>query len=195
MRKRSRESLPGIFTPVLTAPILAGIHELNRDYVELLIARQGDEHFAATLPAAVVAGLAALPSTSRAALAACSFALYSLGFEQQDFWRGECAATADMSSERYPLRHALPAASCFAINASFYAWHVTNVQRVAARMFYAMPDAAIDGLMRTSLVDLQRIACATSGLLSPRWSAMFFHTAYDAARTSTTISPIESSAR
>ena len=44
MRRNDTEELPGATAPVLSAAVLARIHELNLDYIELLAA----EHNAAT---------------------------------------------------------------------------------------------------------------------------------------------------
>lgn len=169
MRKRSRDSLPGIFSPVLTTPLLAGIHQLNRDYVELLIAAPPDEQTATGLPASVIKGLTALPPSARGALAACSFALYSLGLEHHDAWRSASGIAVAQSVTQQRVHDTSQAGSVFAINALFFAWHVTHLQRVAARMFYAMPDFAIDALMRTPLNELQPMTRNVAAPLLPRW--------------------------
>lgn len=169
MRKRSRESLPGIFSPVLTTPLLTGIHQLNRDYVELLITSQSDGQFLTGLPQSVIDGLASLPPLARGVLAACPFALYSLGLERQDAWRNPPDVAVTEATMVQSARDTLSAGSCFAINALFFAWHVTHLQRVAARMFYAMPDFAIDGLLRMSVSELQPLARKVTAPLMPRW--------------------------
>lgn len=170
MRKRSRDSLPGMVAPVLTAPILSGIHQLNRDYVELLVADRSAGYAAKALPPAVIDGLRALSPQARAALAACPFALYALGIEQQDFWRHRVADnTVASDAAGAPPRAALTQAASFAISAMFFAWHVASSQRVAARVLYALCDGTIDMLVPLPLAELQRIAGHGSGLLMPRW--------------------------
>jgi hypothetical protein len=169
MRKRSRDSLPGFVAPVLTAPILNGIHQLNRDYVELLIA-EDNERDVDSLPPAVINALRALSPPARAMLANCPFALYSLAIESQDFWRNHqddaalmAAAEADRAKAD-SLQHTF-----FAINALFFAWHIANSQRVAAKVLYSLADTAIDRLIPLPLGELQRIARRGSQLLVPRW--------------------------
>jgi len=166
IRTRSRERLPGIVAPVLTAPILSGIHRLNRDYVELLIAGRECET-ADALPSSVISGLRALSPQARAALTACPFALYALGIEHQDFWRNQSGDSAD--PDAYVTRESLPRESAFAINALFFAWHIASSQRVAAKVLYALADNVIDRLIPLPLVELQSIACRDSALLAPRW--------------------------
>lgn len=171
MRKSSKDSLPVIRQPVLTAPILAGIYELNRDYVELLIA-SSDVQSAALLPTGVLDGLAALPVAARSALAACPYALYSLGLEHQEHWRGVANAAAGTPRvPRYRSRELIRAASFFSANALCFAWHVANSHRLAGRVLYALADCAIDGLSRLQLSELQRSALDCPDLLPPRWPA------------------------
>jgi hypothetical protein len=169
MRKRSRESLPGFSAPVLTAPILSGIHRLNLDYVEMLI-DEGEHPLAMSLPVSVREGLSTLSAAARSAVAACPFALYSLRLEQSELLR-----TAVRSQGMTPVeaghssRDSLSRQSAFAISALFFAWHVANSQPLAARVFYALSEPAIDVLVHTSLAALQRAACDEPGLLEPRW--------------------------
>ena len=101
------EELPGATAPVLSAAVLARIHELNLDYIELLAA----EHNAASagdgqlqhLPCKLPRAIAELSPTARASLAALPYTLYSLGFEDEKFWRSlaepaALAASLSMSS-------------------------------------------------------------------------------------------------
>jgi len=170
MRKRSRERLHGSLAPVLTPPALSAIHDLNSDYIELLVANRDMPQFAASLPSTVIAGLADLSNTARRALAACPFALYSLGIEQQDFWRS-CAGGFMVAEEasRYQSSMSLSAVSSFGISALFFAWHVASAQRMAAKVLFAMPDFAVDGLARLRLWELQRIASERAIQMKPRW--------------------------
>jgi len=74
------EELPGASAPVLSAAVLARIHELNLDYIELLAAEHnaGDasdgqlQH----LPCRLHAAIAELPSSARSALATLPYTLY-----------------------------------------------------------------------------------------------------------------------
>jgi hypothetical protein len=156
---RCRDRLLGALAPVLTAPTLSAIRDLNREYLELLIADREARRFARSLPQAVVDGLANLNVSARRAIAACPFALFSLGLEQQDFWR--IAAGPRGIAEEAPSYQALTslsAESCFSIGALFFAWHVASTQRTAARVCFAMPDGVVASLAGLRLSDLRRIA-------------------------------------
>ena len=91
MLRTAMDELPGASAPVLSAAVLARIHELNLDYIELLTA----EHNAASagdaqllhLPCKLHATIAELSPTARASLAALPYTLYSLGFEDEKLWR------------------------------------------------------------------------------------------------------------
>ena len=170
MRKRSRDRSHGALAPVLTAPTLSGIHDLNCDYIELLIADRDAQRFATLLPPAVIAGLADLDSAARRSLAACPFALYSLGVEHQDFWRA-AASGSNVAEEapRYRPVTSMSAEGCFGISALFFAWHVASAQRMAAKVFFAMPDFALDGLASMRISELQRVATGCSASMRPRW--------------------------
>jgi hypothetical protein len=169
---RRKDRPHGAPAPVLTAPTLSAIHDLNNDYLDLLIADREAQHVAKPLPAAVVAGLADLDSSARRAIAACPFALYSLGIDHQDFWR-IAAGPRHVAEEavRYRPLMSLSAASSFGIGALFFAWHVASTQRMAARVCFAIPDFVIDGLAGLRLWDLQRIARERPALMRPRWPA------------------------
>src|SRR5687767_14810474 len=103
------EYLPGT-TPVLSATLLARIHELNLDYLELLAA----QHKAADangqlqhLPGKLHAAIAGLSHASRALLAALPYTLYSLGFEDEKLWRSIAEPASSLSlAERYTQPHA-----------------------------------------------------------------------------------------
>ena len=169
MRKRSRERLHGSLAPVLTPPTLSAIHDLNSDYIELLIANRDVPQLSASLPPTVLAGLAELNKAARRALAACPFALYSLGIEHQDFWRACGGFMVAEETPRYQSSMSLSAVTSFGISALFFAWHVASAQRMAAKVFFAMPDAALDALARLRLWELQRMAAERSMLMKPRW--------------------------
>ncbi len=167
MRKRSMDSLPGLVAPVLTTSILSGIQRLNRDYVEMLIDDVDEQRLAASLPEPVLRGLAALTPAARDAIAECPFALYSPGFEQQDFWRNGLCESSSVTT--HIGRQAVSRQSAFALSALFFAWHVANSQRTAAKVLYALPENAIDMLTRMPLSALQDSACSESSRLVPRW--------------------------
>ena len=91
MSRKVTEELPGASAPVLSAAVLAQIHELNLDYIDLLAA----EHNAVDasdgqlqhLPCKLHATIAGLTPSTRMSLAALPYTLYSLGFEDEKLWR------------------------------------------------------------------------------------------------------------
>jgi hypothetical protein len=83
------DGFPGVVSPILTADLLARIHQLNLDYLELLIAEHTCPELGGMryLPDRVLEALRATSSDARQMLATTAFSLYSLGFEDQEFWR------------------------------------------------------------------------------------------------------------
>ena len=177
MSRNATEELPGASAPVLSAAVLARVHELNLDYVELLAA----EHNAAAtgggqlqhLPCKLHAAIAEMSPTARASLAVLPYTLYSLGFEDEKLWRSlpePAALAASLSmSERYaqPHRASLQASLCEV--ALLYAWHVASSSPLAARLVYAMPETVAQRLTAAPPWYVRRLAVHHSSLLLPRW--------------------------
>jgi hypothetical protein len=154
---------------VLNDVLLTRAHELNRDYVELLVTQSQARHDVEGLPLRLLYELAALSATARVRFAAAPFMLYSLGFEDQHLWRAiledeRVAAPQD----RYVVSSA-PSATAFCEVALFFAWHTAVLNRFAARMLFSMPDAIVERIVQTPLWRLRRIAAEFPGLLLPRW--------------------------
>ncbi|HEY5806443.1 MAG TPA: hypothetical protein VIT67_00655, partial [Povalibacter sp.] len=90
MTDYNMEVVPGTRAPVLSPALLSRIHELNRDYVELLLAghllpapgTSGD-----SLSVKLIESLASLDAQARTALSRCAYTLYSPGFDDQRFWQ------------------------------------------------------------------------------------------------------------
>lgn len=165
-----------VFTPVLEPPLLASIHQLNLDYLQLLIA----EHEAPRsggqlqhLPPRQVAALAALPLRALRALAAVPYTLYSLGFEDEKFWSSvsvnATAVTPDTLAHRYARVGDQSAHYMFCELALFHAWHVAATNTMAARVIYAMPYATAQRLSGTPLWQIRCIAASYDVLMMPRW--------------------------
>lgn len=176
MSRIDLDELPGATTPVLTQELLARIRELNLDYLELMLAEQATADEGGQLqhlPARVREALAMLPPSARSALAAMPYTLYSLGFEDDTFWRFACdpaALLAPMSvRERYAPARAAALHSSFCELALLYAWHVATSHRLASRVIYAMPEGTARRLAAVPLSLLKRIAVNHPGLLMPRW--------------------------
>src|SRR6478736_6692256 len=179
MSDDNMDVVPGARAPVLAAALLACIRELNRDYVELMLAER-------SLPCAGMAmdalshklldSLAGLSSHARAALAACPFALFSLGFDDRRFWNvvlGDVqegqASPNDASVEvRYGAMSSAPMQAAFAQVVLFAAWHTVQSNRIAARFLFGIPEEIAALLARAPLWHLRRIAIDYPGLVTPR---------------------------
>ena len=177
MSRHITDELPGVSTPILSAAVLARIHELNLDYMELLVAERNAvdacdgqlQH----LPSKLHAAIAEMSPAARASLAALPYTLYSLGFEDEKLWRAlaqpaTLAATMSMR-ERYtqPRDASLQASLCEV--ALMYAWHVATSSPLAARLIYAMPEAVAERLMAAPPWYVRRLAVHHASLLLPRW--------------------------
>lgn len=173
MNDRTLEDFPA-YPPVLDAPLVTRVHELNRDYVDLLIDGYASGRFSKRsipLPRPVMEGLSLLGRQQRTALAHTSYTLYSLGFDQPTFWR-----TADSCAEELPaLSRYEPctgqAHGAFCEVALFQAWHSAMSNPLAARVVYGMPDAVAEALRALSPWRMKRVAAQLSHTLMPRWPA------------------------
>jgi hypothetical protein len=165
------DGLPGGSTPILTTELLSQLYELNLDYLELLIAeRAGPDAIGIRfLPERLLDALANSSLDARQNLAASSFSLYSLGFEDQRFWLSALRIAEQPVDARYGVLSAAVVQSSFCELALLHAWHVAVMQPIAARMLYGMPTAIIDRMARVQLWQLKRIAADYPGLLMPRW--------------------------
>ena len=172
---------PGSRAPVLNPTLLARVHELNADYLELLLFEPADSlriSVVEALPQKVCDSLACVAPAWRAQIAACPFTLYSLRFDDQQFWRtalddfsaGPIPQLVQESVEiRYGAGSARPLSSAFCEAAAFFAWHTAITNPVAARVLFAMPDSLTERLPHTPLWQVRRIAMDYPGLLMPRW--------------------------
>lgn len=171
------EDLPGASAPVLSAAVLARVHELNLDYIELLAA----EHNAASthdgqlqhLPCRLHAAIAELSPAARVSLCALPYTLYSLGFEDQKLWRSlaepSALAAALSMSERYAQPHSASLQASLCEVALTYAWHVATSSPLAARLIYAMPESVAQRVTAAPLWYVRRLAVHHASLLMPRW--------------------------
>jgi hypothetical protein len=177
MSRRFTEELPGASAPILSAAVLARIHELNLDYIELLAA----EHTATDvcdgqlqhLPCKLHTAIAEMSPAARASLAALPYTLYSLGFEDEKLWRAlaqPATLAASMSMrERYSQPHGGSLQASLCEMALLYAWHVTTSSPLAARLIYAMPETVAERLMAAPPWYVRRLAVHHASLLLPRW--------------------------
>jgi hypothetical protein len=165
------DGLPGTSAPILSNELLKQLYELNCDYLELLIA----EHTAPVLggirylPERLLDALAECSVEARQALATSSFSLYSVGFEDQHFWRTALVLAEQPIDDRYGVLSVSLTQSSFCEVALLHAWHVAALHPIAARLLYGMPTAIADRMARVQLWQLKRVAADYPGLLMPRW--------------------------
>lgn len=185
MTRNDTEHLPGASTPVLSAAVLARIHELNLDYLELLAAQHNvpavglkpDPHPYAGqlqhLPGKLHAAIAGLSPAARISLAALPYTLYSLGFEDEKLWRSLAEPAALLStlsmSERYAQPHSASLQASLCEVALMYAWHVATSCPLAARLIYAMPESVAQRLAAAPPWYVRRLTVHHASLLMPRW--------------------------
>lgn len=163
-------------SPVLDGALLARIQQLNVDYLELLIAERTTAECAAQLQhlsPVQRAALTALPARALPELAATSYTLYSLGFEDESFWGSICASAIEDAPSSVVHRYARSADAstqrAFCESALVHAWHVAATNPMAARVVYAMPYSTAQRLAVTQLWQITRIAASHATLLMPRW--------------------------
>ena len=182
MTRNDTEELPGASAPVLSAAVLAQIHALNLDYIELLAAEHNVPELQGQLqhlPCKLHATIASLAPPARIALAALPYTLYSLGFEDEKLWRSlaEPAALASSlsMSERYAQPHSSSLQASLCEVALLYAWHVATSSPLAARLIYAMPEAVTQRLTAAPPWYVRRLAVHHASLLLPRWAKRCRH--------------------
>lgn len=178
MNRNFTEELPGASAPVLSAAVLARIHELNLDYIELLAAEHNVHNVMGDgqlqhLPCKLHPTIAALSPAARASLAALPYTLYSLGFEDEKLWRSlaEPAALAASLSmcERYAQPHSASLQGSWCEVALLFAWHVATSSPIAARLIYAMPESVAQRLIAAPPWYVKRLGVHHASLLMPRW--------------------------
>jgi hypothetical protein len=174
MTLRNKEVARIARMPVLSETLLARVHELNGKYVDLLATQAGARcDDPQSLPCKVLDAIAQLPRAARLKLAASPFALYTLGFEDQQFWSTVLGANgvADRDDSPCVYYSALSVSPdvVFCEVALFFAWHTALVNRIAAKVLFAMPEGLAERMVQTPLWRLRSIAAEFPGLLLPRW--------------------------
>ncbi|MBM0103919.1 hypothetical protein JM946_04155 [Steroidobacter sp. S1-65] len=162
--------------PVLDPALLARIHQLNLDYLELLVSERDTAPGVSQLqylPPRQRAAMALLSPEALRSVAAMPYTLYSLGFEDEKFWSAvsvnATAVRPDVLTHRYARMGDESAHYVFCELALFHAWHVAATNIMAARVVYAMPYATAQRLARTPLWQIRCIAASYGMLMMPRW--------------------------
>lgn len=151
-------------SPVLRAALLARIHELNFDYLELVSKTQPGR---ARFPEATFTAIRELSAEARRRLAAAPYTLFRLHLERTCLWSGPGDSGGLSTGQRYATSDDVHAAFCHA--ALWHAWHVASTTRVALRLTYGLSDETAKRLMAAPLWRLRRIAYDHPEVLAPRW--------------------------
>jgi hypothetical protein len=156
--------------PVLTAALLDRVHRINCEYIELLIDLAVDHDPRDSLSPATIADIRSCRPEQRRTLSACSFSLYSLGFEQREFWITTLNAVQSLTLRQASENLDRPSHRvAFCEIAVTLAWYVAIEHAVAARLMFSMADDIVARLRNTPLWQLKRIAHDSPGVLTPRW--------------------------
>jgi hypothetical protein len=177
MSDYNMDVVPGTRAPVLGDALLMRVHELNRDYVELLVAERSLPTPAMpsdALTAKQIESLSRLDDPARSALARCPFALFTFSFDDDRFWTAaldevQALSNDDTVAVRYGALSSAPAQAAFCEIAIFLAWHTAQAHRIAARVLFGMPDSIAQRMSRAPLWQLRRVAIDYPGLVTPRW--------------------------
>lgn len=170
MKNKGTDVLPGAIAPVLRADLLARIHTLNADYLELLATQSAASELSSGLPPRVHAALLALGPSERQRIARTPYALYSFRFDEVRFWQKLCAPAADSLAHRYRAA-ATSMIDAFCELALIDVWQVAQTDALAARLLYGLPDVVRTLLIAQPLWRIKRIAAEHSRVLAPRWPA------------------------
>lgn len=167
------DGFPGAAAPVLATDLRERLAALNLDYLELLIAAAASPASGGlqSLPDRVLESLRKADRASLRLLASAAFSLYSLGFEDQEFWRTALRIDASSIDARYGTVSAAVVQSSFCEIALLHAWHVAVSQPLAARLIHGMSATLVASMTNAQFWQLRRIAVDYPGLLMPRWPA------------------------
>jgi hypothetical protein len=161
-------------TTILPPTLLGQIQALNVDYLDLLLfeldAPASCKAGLRALPSALVPTLEQLPRVAREAIAACPFTLFSLGFERPALLTALlCTAQRDIR-EQYatPINQQTLERNFFEL-ALVFASHVLQMDGIAARILFDMPDDVAAALARAPLWLLKHVASDPQHELTPRW--------------------------
>jgi hypothetical protein len=163
------DGLLGLGSPILTSDLLGRLYDLNLDYLDLVLAERGSGRGIRFLPERVLDALEECSLEARQALAAATFSLYSLGFEDHHFWRSALRLAEQRIDARYGVLGSTVMQTAFCEVALLHAWHVAISRPFAASVVYGMPTTIIDRMSLVQLWQLKRIAADYPGLLMPRW--------------------------
>jgi hypothetical protein len=163
--------------PVLTPSLLDRIEQLNLEYLQLLldVPLGGLCAHLDAVPVALLQGLRKLSPAALQMATASPYALYTLGFEDQELWLamlGVPAAPAGLQVADAAFNGCrLSRHTAFCESAIFFAWHLAVANPLAARMMCGMPATVIEALQTAKFGTLQSLMRGCPWLLTPRWPA------------------------
>ncbi|MGD0501602.1 MAG: hypothetical protein ABSD02_02605 [Steroidobacteraceae bacterium] len=158
--------------------VLAPLHDLNLRFLDLVGAHAGGWRTsgALDLPGGASGRLKPMTASQRAAAAHCPYALFDLRFHDEAHWSARLqgamqSRVADESAEEDIAN--------FVRLALFYAWHVANSTRYAARLLLGMSERTAGAFRAMTLNCLPALVASESANLSARflesgayWSAL-----------------------
>jgi hypothetical protein len=170
--------------PVLTPSLLSRIQRLNLEYLQLLLEPPlpGTCVHDESLSQVLLRSLRGLSPQALQAIAAAPYALYTLGFEDQELWldmlgtaamdgvAGESARESRCVADDGATGCHVPRHAAFAQSVIFFAWHIAVINPLAARVTCGLPEAVCSSLQAASFGRLQALMRTRPWLLMPRWS-------------------------
>jgi hypothetical protein len=164
--------------PSFSVEVLAPLHDLNTRFLDLLGERAGGfgPCGALALPAGASERLAPMTALQKAAAAHCPYALFDLRFHDEDHWQARL-----QGAERWRVADdgAQDDTANFVRLALFYAWHVANTSRYAARLLLGMSERTAGAFRATTFPCLPALVTGETANLSARfqdcgafWSAL-----------------------
>jgi hypothetical protein len=170
--------------PGFSVEVLAPLHDLNLRFLDLVGDRAGGwpTSGALDLPAGASGRVAPMTALQRAAAAHCPYALFDLRFHDEVHWNARLQNAAHLQGTAH-LRVADEGAredtANFVRLALFYAWHVANTSRYAARLLLGMNERTAGAFCAATLNSLPALAAGETTNLSARfldsgayWSAL-----------------------
>ena len=150
---------------VLDERVCDSLTQANLAFLERIVARHLEfpERPVFGLFPTIAAGIAGLDARGRAAAAGCPYTLFSMGFDDAEFWRNVALAgrTVGVGS--------LAEDATFARTAVFLAWHLAHSGEFAAALVLGMTPAVQAAWRTLPLSAIDRAAMAGCTRLEARW--------------------------
>jgi hypothetical protein len=164
--------------PSFSAEVLAPLHDLNLRFLDLAGARADGWRTtgALELPGGAARWLKPMTASQRAAAAHCPYALFDLRFNDEAHWGARLEGAAQW---RVADQGCDADIANFVRLVLFYAWHVANTTRYAARLLLGMSERTAGAFRATTFNCLTTLFASETASLSARfqesgtyWNAM-----------------------